>query len=535
MLAPPLRAPSPRMLGDGRPGAPDAPARRAPTRWSSRACRPRRAWTSRSTPAGSPACRWWSPATGPSARRSASARGEEPTCASSGTSTTRELAELRAGAAIALAPSRSAETFGLAAAEAMAAGLPVAASRVGALPELVEPEALVPPGDAGALAQAIARLAGDRAAGERGRERVRALCAPGGRGAARWPASTTGAAPPRVSCGRARRSQRPDHGHHRPGRLVPGGAAAGEGLQRHRHGPRRAPSGSLGCSEHLRGEVELRARRSARAGRRCARRSSACAHARSTTWRRPRSCPPRGGGRARRCAAIARLDARRSSRRCAQAAASSTRARACSCPPPARCSARRRESPQRESTPCRPTNPYAIAKLAAHQLVGALRDHDGLHASSGIVFNHESERRPEQFVTRRITRARGRDRAGARARADARLAGCGARLVVRGGHHARRVADAPAGSRPTTTCWPAAWGTRWRNWSRRPSRAWAWTPSATCAWTPRSCARPSARRASAIPARRASVWAGSAQVGFEELVERMVRADMRSLAARSRR
>jgi len=62
------------------------------------------------------------------------------------------------------------------------------------------------------------------------------------------------------------------------------------------------------------------------------------------------------------------------------------------------------ESPQREDTPCRPTTPYAVAKLAAHQLVGALRLHDGLHASSGIAFNHESERRPEQFVTRRIAR-----------------------------------------------------------------------------------------------------------------------------------
>lgn len=90
----------------------------------------------------------------------------------------RALAQLRAGAALALVPSRSAETFGLAAAEAMAAGLPVAASRVGALPELVEQDALVEPGDARALADAIARLAGDRAAGERGRERVRALCAP---------------------------------------------------------------------------------------------------------------------------------------------------------------------------------------------------------------------------------------------------------------------------------------------------------------------------------------------------------------------
>jgi glycosyltransferase involved in cell wall biosynthesis len=89
-----------------------------------------------------------------------------------------ELAALRAGAAIALVPSRSAETFGLAAAEAMAAGLPVAASRVGALGELLDEQSLVPAGDAGALARAIARLAGDRAAGAWGLQRVRAVCAP---------------------------------------------------------------------------------------------------------------------------------------------------------------------------------------------------------------------------------------------------------------------------------------------------------------------------------------------------------------------
>lgn len=63
------------------------------------------------------------------------------------------------------------------------------------------------------------------------------------------------------------------------------------------------------------------------------------------------------------------------------------------------------ESPQHERTPRRPTTPYAVAKLAAHELCGVLREHDGLHVSSGIVYNHESERRPEQFVTRRITRA----------------------------------------------------------------------------------------------------------------------------------
>ena len=89
-----------------------------------------------------------------------------------------ELAALRSGAALALSPSRSAETFGLAAAEAMAAGLPVAASRVGGLPELVPDEWLVPPGDPAALAAAITRLRRDPAAGARAIERVRALTAP---------------------------------------------------------------------------------------------------------------------------------------------------------------------------------------------------------------------------------------------------------------------------------------------------------------------------------------------------------------------
>jgi glycosyltransferase involved in cell wall biosynthesis len=89
-----------------------------------------------------------------------------------------ELAELRARAAIALVPSRSAETFGIAAAEAMAVGLAVVGSDVGALGELIDADALVAPGDAAALASAIERLAGDRAAGQRGRERVRALCSP---------------------------------------------------------------------------------------------------------------------------------------------------------------------------------------------------------------------------------------------------------------------------------------------------------------------------------------------------------------------
>jgi GDPmannose 4,6-dehydratase len=62
-------------------------------------------------------------------------------------------------------------------------------------------------------------------------------------------------------------------------------------------------------------------------------------------------------------------------------------------------------SPQNESTPCRPLTPYGVAKLAAHQLVGLARERHGLHASSAILFNHESVRRPARFVTRKVTRA----------------------------------------------------------------------------------------------------------------------------------
>jgi GDPmannose 4,6-dehydratase len=62
-------------------------------------------------------------------------------------------------------------------------------------------------------------------------------------------------------------------------------------------------------------------------------------------------------------------------------------------------------SPQREDTPCRPRSPYASAKLAAHQLAGQLRERDGVFVVSGILFNHESERRPERFVSRKICSA----------------------------------------------------------------------------------------------------------------------------------
>jgi GDPmannose 4,6-dehydratase len=64
-----------------------------------------------------------------------------------------------------------------------------------------------------------------------------------------------------------------------------------------------------------------------------------------------------------------------------------------------------RESPQRETTPFYPRSPYGIAKLYAHWICVNYREAYGLYACSGILFNHESPRRGETFVSRKITRA----------------------------------------------------------------------------------------------------------------------------------
>jgi GDPmannose 4,6-dehydratase len=63
------------------------------------------------------------------------------------------------------------------------------------------------------------------------------------------------------------------------------------------------------------------------------------------------------------------------------------------------------ESPQRETTPFRARTPYGVAKLHGHLMVGAYRERYGMHLSSGIAYNHESPRRPPEFVTRKVTRA----------------------------------------------------------------------------------------------------------------------------------
>jgi GDPmannose 4,6-dehydratase len=68
--------------------------------------------------------------------------------------------------------------------------------------------------------------------------------------------------------------------------------------------------------------------------------------------------------------------------------------------------------PQSEATPFYPRSPYAVSKVAGHWYAVNYREAYGLFISNGILFNHESERRGETFVTRKITRALGRIKLG---------------------------------------------------------------------------------------------------------------------------
>ena len=67
------------------------------------------------------------------------------------------------------------------------------------------------------------------------------------------------------------------------------------------------------------------------------------------------------------------------------------------------------EIPQTETTPFHPRSPYAVAKLYAYWIVRNYREAYGMHASNGILFNHESPRRGENFVSRKVTLGPGAD------------------------------------------------------------------------------------------------------------------------------
>ncbi len=114
-------------------------------------------------------------------------------------------------------------------------------------------------------------------------------------------------------------------------------------------------------------------------------------------------------------------------------------------PSSARCSARSRKSRRRETTPFYPRSPYAVAKVFAYWVTVNYREAYGMFACNGILFNHESPRRGETFVTRKITRAVARIVLGTAGEALSRQSGRAARLGLRPGIRRGDVADAAAG------------------------------------------------------------------------------------------
>jgi GDPmannose 4,6-dehydratase len=191
------------------------------------------------------------------------------------------------------------------------------------------------------------------------------------------------------------------------------------------------------------------------------------------------------------------------------------------------------ESPQREDTPCRPENPYAIAKLAAHQTLGALRGHGGLYACSGILYNHESERRPERFVTRKITRAAAAIKLGL------------AREVVLG--DLRAVRDWSFAGDIVRGAWLALQQPRPGDYILASGVARTVADFAGAAFAcvglraedhvrvdPALVRAPEATPLVGDPGKARRVLGWRAELSFEELVERMVRADLDALRAAAR-
>ena len=171
------------------------------------------------------------------------------------------------------------------------------------------------------------------------------------------------------------------------------------------------------------------------------------------------------------------------------------------------------EIPQRESTPFYPRSPYAVAKLYAYWITVNYREAYGIHASNGILFNHESPVRGETFVTRKITRGVAAIHLG--------LQDCiylGNLEARRDWGHARdyvdgmwRIVQEDAGGRLRSRDRRDAYGAQLRREGLRPDRprrsngeGRAWTKSASAPRPARSTSR--STRATSGPRRWTSWW-----------------------------
>ena len=183
------------------------------------------------------------------------------------------------------------------------------------------------------------------------------------------------------------------------------------------------------------------------------------------------------------------------------------------------------EVPQRESTPLYPRSPYGVAKVYGHWITVNYRESYGLHASSGILFNHESPRRGLEFVTRKVTHGVARiahklDDKLALGNLDAQRDWGFAADYVRA-MWLMVQQDAPDDYVVSTGETHAV-----RELAASPSRPPGWTGSSTSSSTRSSCARPRSTCWWAIPPRRTRCSGWQPEVDFPELVTMMVEADM---------
>ena len=185
---------------------------------------------------------------------------------------------------------------------------------------------------------------------------------------------------------------------------------------------------------------------------------------------------------------------------------------------------------QDEKTPFHPRSPYGVAKLFGHWSTINYRESYGMHASNGILFNHESPLRGIEFVTRKVTRRHGAHQAGqaegvapGQHRRQARLGIC--RRLCRGD-----VADAAAGqagrlchrhrghdhgARNVPHCVPVTSGS---------------TTTTTSSSTPSSSARRKSTLLLGNPAKAKRVLGWQARTGIDALIAMMVDADMRRVS-----
>ena len=230
-------------------------------------------------------------------------------------------------------------------------------------------------------------------------------------------------------------------------------------------------------------------------------------------------------------------DARRDRRRDGDAARGRARGHrrcACSSRPRARCSATRasrRSARRRRCARARRTGSRSSPRTGS----SAPTAKHGLHASSAITYNHESPRRPERFLPRKVTRGAAAIALGLEGRARARRPGRRARLVRARGRRARSSSSRSSATSPATTCSRAASGARSATSSTARSPLVGLDPAGHVRVDPAFVRPPEAHAAGRRSVARARArWAGSPRSPSRTMIGGMVEADLAALRATAR-